>query len=162
MTTRGFAVAIAALALVACSSSSKMASQPSPSPSPAAATLRHLGSLGSAGCKPAVAVHGGEAGFDSGQGSFWALFFAAVPPPAGQEIKVVWRMTGSGPFTFRVSDTSGVAAPLVWGPNGHDSSNWNHPGDEVGAGLKFQSAGCWDIHVTRSDAEADLWLEVTS
>ena len=99
-------------------------------------------------------------GFDSPRGSLWALFFNPVPPPAGKEIKVVWRMTGSGGFTFRVSDARGMVVPLVWGPESHTGSNWNHPGDEVGTGFNFPHAGCWDIQVARSDTRGDLWLEV--
>jgi hypothetical protein len=97
---------------------------------------------------------------DSSRGSFWALFFNPVPPPAGKEIKVVWRMTGSGAFTFRVSDTDRKTIPLAWGPDGHSSSDWNHPGDEVGTGINFPHSGCWDIHVARLDVAGDLWLQV--
>jgi hypothetical protein len=130
--------------------------------SPSGAAGVSLGSLGSAGCLPAAALHNSESGLDSKAGSFWALFFASVPPPAGHEIKVVWRMTGSGNFAFRVSDAAGKAIPLAWGPEGHGGSTWVHPGDEVGTGLNFPHPGCWDIHVARSDTSADLWLSVTA
>jgi hypothetical protein len=90
----------------------------------------------------------------------WALVFSPAPPSAGQEIKVVWRMTGSGAFAFRVSDGAGETVPLAWGPERHGGSTWVHPGDEVGTGLNFPHAGCWDIHIDRSDASGDLWLEV--
>jgi hypothetical protein len=135
------------------------------SPSPSAG---YLGSIGTAGCKPAATFHisgGGasgfpEAGMDTGRGSIWAPFFNPVPPPANQEIKVVWRMTGAGDFTFQVLDTRGKTVPLLWGPEVHSSSEWNHPGDEVGTGLKFSHSGCWQIHVAKADVDADLWLEV--
>jgi hypothetical protein len=83
-----------------------------------------------------------------------------VPPPAGKEIKVVWRMTGLGDFRFRVSDAAGMVVPLAWDPMFHGGSNWDHLGDEVGTGFSFPHAGCWDIHVARSDTSGDLWLEV--
>ena len=127
----------------------------------------YLGSLGSAGCKPAATFKGWQAsdglpetGLDSGRGSFWALFFGRVPPPVDKEIKVVWRMTGSGPFTFLASDADGKALATVWGPEAHGGSNWNHPGGEVGTGFRFPHGGCWNIHVARTDAAGDLWLEV--
>jgi hypothetical protein len=124
--------------------------------------------MGTAGCKPAVSFHvlgGGtdgfpEAGIDNSRGSIWALFFNPVPPTANQEIKVVWRMTGAGDFTFQVSDMDGKTVPLVWGPEPHGSSSWNHPGNEVGTGFKFPHSGCWRIHVAKPAVDADLWLEV--
>ena len=120
----------------------------------------YLGSIGTAGCKPAATFHNAEAGIDNSRGSVWALFFTPVPPPANQEIKVVWRMTGAGDFTFQVSDAEGKTVPLVWGPEGHVSSSWNHPGNEVGTGFKFPHSGCWQIHVAKPAVDADLWLEV--
>jgi hypothetical protein len=135
--------------------------------SPSPAVGGSLGSLGNAGCVPAARSHGAggpgglsEVGLDSPRGSLWALFFTPLPPPAGKEIKVVWRMTGVGEFTFRVSDTAGTVVPLAWGPVSHTGSSWDHPGDEVGTGFDFPHAGCWDIHVARSDTRGDLWLEV--
>jgi hypothetical protein len=99
---------------------------------------------------------------DTSRGSIWVLFFSPVPPRAGQEVKVVWRMTGAGDFTFLVSDMEGKTIPLVWGPQGHGSSSWVHPGNEVGTGFKFPHAGCWKIHVVKPDVDADVWLEVAA
>jgi hypothetical protein len=164
MIGRAAALVIAVLITVACTSSSPAAkSVASPSPSGG-----YLGSIGTAGCKPAASFHslgggsGGipEAGMDNSRGSIWALFFTPVPPPANQEIKVVWRMTGAGDFTFQVSDAEGKTVPLVWGPEGHGSSTWHHPGNEVGTGFKFPHSGCWQIHVSKPDVDGDLWLEV--
>jgi len=129
--------------------------------------ILHLASLGSPGCKPAAAFHDfsgpvvSEVGVDSSRGSFWALFFTSVPPPAGKDIKIVWRMTGSGEFTFRASDADGIVIPPVGTqPHGVNGSNWNHPGFEVGTGFNFPHSGCWRIHVERSDVDGDLWLQV--
>jgi hypothetical protein len=164
MVCRAAALAIAIVITFACTSpSTAVKSVPSPSPSGG-----HLGSIGIAGCTPAATFHflgGGasgfpEAGIDNSRGSIWALFFTPVPPPANQEIKVVWRMTGAGDFAFQVSDLAGKTAPLAWGPEGHGSSSWNHPGYEVGTGFKFPHSGCWQIHVAKPDVDADLWLEV--
>ena len=159
MTSRAAVLGIVAVISLACSS-------PSNSAIPSASPNVYLGSLGSAGCQPSAAFHGllggdlPEAGMDTSKGSFWALFFTPVPPPARKEIKVVWRMTGAGDFAFHVSDVDGTTIPLVWGPEGHGSSSWNRPGNEVGTGFKFPHAGCWDIHVDKPPLSADLWLEV--
>src|SRR5262249_2718461 len=114
------AIAILSLMVMACGSSSSPSNRAASSPSSAPAGS--LGSLGSAGCAPAAHFHGWplggppEVGLDSPRGSLWALFFNPVPPPAGKEIKVVWRMTGLGDFRFRVSDDAGMVVPLAWGP----------------------------------------------
>ena len=165
MTVRAVTLLIAVVITFACTSTpTAVKSVASPSPSASG----HLGSIGTAGCKPAATFHylgGGtsgfpEAGMDNSRGSIWALFFDAVPPRANQEIKVVWRMTGAGDFTFRVSDKDGKTVPLVWGPEGHGSSSWNHPGNEVGTGFKFPHSGCWQIHIAKPAVDADLWLTV--
>jgi hypothetical protein len=134
-------------------------------PSPPTSTRVFLGSLGRPGCAPPAAWNQGgtlETGMDSSRGSLWALSFSPIPPASSQVIKVVWRMTGTGSFEFRVSDSAGVPAPLAWGPDYHGSSTWHHPGDEVGTGLNFPHPGCWVIHVVRSNTSGDLWLEVAS
>ena len=126
----------------------------------------HLGSLGRPGCKPAAAFHHfaergvSEVGIDTSRGSFWALFFTAVPPCAGREIKIVWRMTGSGTFTFRALDAHGMLIDPLGTPQPHDASTWSHPGSEIGTGFSFPHSGCWRIHVERSDVAGDLWLHV--
>jgi len=166
MTGRAACLVVVGVVAVVCSSPSTGAGHAVGSPSPSTAV--YLGSLGSSGCTHAAAFHewqppqGGfpEVGLDTSRGSLWTLFFNPVPPAAGKEIKVVWRMTGSGDFTFRISDTDGNTIPLTWGPEVHSGSNWDHPGDEVGTGFTFPHAGCWNIHVARSDVSGDLWLEV--
>jgi hypothetical protein len=166
---RHAAVLLLFVVAVACGSSTahpSVASQSSVgSQSPAVAG--YLGSLGSASCAPSANFHGWKAadgfpetGLDTKGGSVWALFFAPLPPTAGKEIKVVWRMTGTGAFVFRVTDAERKLVAPAWGPEGHRSSNWTHPGDEVGTGFNFPHAGCWDIHVARSEVSADLWLNV--
>lgn len=165
MFTRAACMALAGVTAIACSSPSSTASH-TPATNSSSVGV-YVASLGTAGCKPPAAFHGWqsqagfpEVGIDSSRGSFWALFFTPVPPPTGRDVKVVWRMTGSGPFTFTASDSHGRAASLDWGPDGHTSSDWGHPGDEVGTGFTFPDAGCWHIHVARSDAAGDLWLKV--
>jgi len=147
------------IGLAACSSSLSISSSVRTSHSMSTSSV-FLGNLGKPGCAPPATIQTPETGLDSSRGSFWALFFSTMPPPADKEVKVVWRMTGSGVFTFRVSDASGNTVPLVWGPESHLGSNWDHPGDEVGTGFNFPHPGCWNIHVTRLETYGDLWLEV--
>jgi hypothetical protein len=169
MVLRAASAMVLIVALGCSSTSSDVKGVASPSP----ITGGHLGSLGSAGCEPAAAFHpappaivGGdalpEAGMDNSRGSFWALVYDTVPPRAGQEVKVTWRMTGAGDFAFRVSDLEGNTIPLTAGPVPHISSSWVHPGSEVGTGFKFPHAGCWQIHVAKPDVDADLWLAVVA
>jgi hypothetical protein len=167
MIPRAACLLVAGVAVISCSSPSGGASQTLSSPSHSVGT--YLGSLGTAGCNPAAAVHGWqnpggipEVGIDSSRGSFWALFFTPVPPSSGEDIKVVWRMTGSGVFAFMASDADGNTVAPDWGPTSHTSSSWTHRGDEVGTGFTFPHAGCWDIRVARSDVAGDLWLAVAS
>jgi hypothetical protein len=160
------AVCLAVVMTFACGSPSSGIEQKA---SPTSSSQLYLGSVGSAGCKPAAVFKASrpwpglpEAGLDSNRGSFWALFFQGVPPPAGKDLKVVWKMTGSGPFTFRMADADGKTVALDWGPDLHGGSNWDHPGGEVGTGFVLPHAGCWNIHVSRSDVAGDLWLEVAA
>jgi len=69
-------------------------------------------------------------------------------------------MTGAGDFHSQVSDVDGKTVSLVWGPEPHGSSSWNHPGSEVGTGFKFSHSGCWQIYIAKPAIDADLWLDV--
>jgi hypothetical protein len=96
--------------------------------------------------------------------SLWGLALGPgrVPPRAGDELKIVWRMTGNGPLrvTFRAPDES--ITPLEFGPEPHAASSFDHPGDEWGTGFRFTSPGCWHIHLARTDTSGDVWLDVAS
>ena len=163
MTLRAALSMIVVIVALACTSPSTTVTSPTPS------SAGHLGSLGTTGCKPAVTFHWlsgssdgfPEAGIDTSRGSIWALFFGPVPPLAGKDVKVVWRMTGPGDFTFRVSDMDGRTLPLLFGPEGHGSSSWKRPGNEVGTGFNFSHGGCWHIHIDKPPVDADMWLEVS-
>jgi hypothetical protein len=91
----------------------------------------------------------------------WGLALAThVPPHVGEELKIVWRMTGSGPLRVAVLAPDGSGRHLVFGPERHTSSSYHRPGDEWGTGFRFDTAGCWHIHLTRTDTSADVWLDV--
>ena len=82
------------------------------------------------------------------------------PPLANSEVKIVWRMTGSGTFNIVAISPSGMKVPPSQGPSEHLGSNWNRPGDEWGTVFIFPVAGCWDLHATRDNAFGDVWLKV--
>jgi hypothetical protein len=92
---------------------------------------------------------------------FGLLFGERVPPRARDEIKIVWRMTGTGPLKVRLVGPNGRRKPLTFGPTAHGmGSSYQRPGDEWGTGFRFDSSGCWHIRLTRSDNVGDVWLDV--
>lgn len=91
----------------------------------------------------------------------WALPFAPLPFVAGHEVKIVWRMTGSGSPQFTATGPSGEDPDVLqWGPEVHLDSTWNRPGDEWGTGFRFTDAGCWRITVRRDDGAGSIWVRV--
>ncbi|MFB9840476.1 hypothetical protein, partial [Actinoallomurus acaciae] len=54
----------------------------------------------------------------------------------------------------------GRSRRLAWGPEAHGGSSYQRPGDEWGAGYRFDRPGCWDLHAVRGTATADVWIEV--
>jgi hypothetical protein len=89
-----------------------------------------------------------------------ALGPGRVPPRVGDELKIVWHMTGTGPLRVVFRDPGGRVQPLVFGPERHGSSSDHRPGDEWGTGFRFPTRGCWHIHLARNDATADVRLVV--
>jgi hypothetical protein len=103
------------------------------------------------------------------RGQFWALGFGArVDPPraifSGMvsprfPAKIIWRMTGTGPFRIVAFAPGGQRVNPVWGPDPHASSSWSgHPGREWGTGWFFWEAGCYRIHAVRGKTTGDLWF----
>ena len=95
-------------------------------------------------------------------GQLWGLALGPghIPPRAGEELKIVWRMTGTGPLRIAFTAPDGRARPLVFGPEPHTGSNYQRPGDEWGTGFRFSAPGCWHIHFARDDTTGDVWLTV--
>ncbi len=97
-------------------------------------------------CPPSAQL-GGTAGIPERQGAgdgatLWALLFLKEPVlTAGTEVKVVWRMTGSGRFAISATGPDGATIEPVWGPDAHGGSNWGRPGEEWGTGWVFPHAG---------------------
>jgi hypothetical protein len=156
------ALAASALLLVACSSSvpsSTMRSRP-----PSTPTSISIGLLGASGCHPASPRSASAIGLtevqgSSTNGSLWILLFADTR--VGSDIKIVWRMTGTGDLHLVAIGPQGQHVAPDWGPQAHSGSNWNRPGDEWGAGFTMPVTGCWNLHASRADTSGDVWLIFT-
>ena len=81
----------------------------------------------------------------STRGTVWAVAQGRVPPEVGDTLKVVWRVTGSGPLRVTFTSPSGTSKALDFGPEPHLASTFRHPGDEWGTGFGFDAPGCWKI-----------------
>lgn len=83
------------------------------------------------------------------------------PLRAGEEVKIVVRMTGAGDLQVSATRPDGSPAAIDWGPEAHTSSNFSRPGSEWGFGVTFAEPGCWTIALSRAEAGSGyLQLEV--
>jgi hypothetical protein len=112
-------------------------------------------------CQPASPIAGAEVMGTAPGGSLYGLLFAGEPPVvvAGQQVKIVWRMTGTGALTAS-AHSGDTAAQLTFGPEAHGGSNYVRPGDEWGTGWIFPTPGCWDVHLARGTLDGHVWLQV--
>lgn len=171
----GFALALCLLLLAGCSNAGSgptgRASATSAAGSPAASaptptlTPTPIGPLGARGCHPASSIQTSAIGLPEVQGtssdaSLWLLLFG--PTKIGSDLKIVWRMTGTGDLHLTAIGPQGQHIAPDWGPEAHSGSNWNRPGDEWGAGFTMPVAGCWDLHASRGNVSGDAWLIFTS
>ena len=94
--------------------------------------------------------------------SVYGLLFLSHPLPIrdGEEVKIVWRMTGDGDLTVTYEAPNARPGVLTFGPTPHASSSYNRPGDEWGTGFLFDEPGCWHIHLQRTSGAGDAWLNV--
>lgn len=122
------------------------------SPRPACASPSRFGVGGSAN-----EVRGAGTG-----AQLWGLALGPgrIPPRVGEELKIVWHMTGRGPLHISFTSPAGTRQPLVFGPESHASSSWRRPGDEWGTAFRFSRSGCWHIHFARTTGTADVWFQV--
>ena len=82
--------------------------------------------------------------------TLWALLFPYhLPVWSDEDLKIVWRMTGTGDFNLKAQHIDGTVILPMWGPEEHGGSSWQRPGDEWGTGFHFPEAGCWRILVQR-------------
>ncbi len=94
------------------------------------------------------------------RGEVWELPLNDVPPVVGQSVKIVWRVTGSGPLRVVFRDPTGARHPLEFGPERHGASTFRRPGGEWGTGFAFDAPGCWTIQVRRTGTSATVGLRV--
>jgi len=92
-------------------------------------------------------------------GDLWALIFQepGTPIRAGKQVKIVWRMTGTGDLGLEAVNAKGTQRSHH-DVRRHEGSNWDRPGDEWGSLFTFPEPGCWDIHAERASVTGDVWL----
>lgn len=91
--------------------------------------------------------------------TLFGLFFSSQVT-AGQQVKVVWRMTGEGDLSMVATGPGGRTLRPEWGPDRHSSSSYHRPGDEWGTGWTFPVKGCWTIDATRKVGKARIAIRV--
>lgn len=149
------------------------AAPPSSPPSSPEPRQSPLGPPGAPGCRPASPIRPENGGsfrddFPEIQGTsrdaqlFGLIMPASHYPPlrAGEDVKIVWRMTGAGDIRLTATGPDGKRSRLTFGPEPHGGSSYRRPGDEWGAGYRFGEAGCWHLRAVRGTAVADVWLVV--
>lgn len=92
----------------------------------------------------------------------WGLLWQTPPLEIDQEIKMVWRATGSGEVRIRAISEEGEVIEPTWGPDLHADSNFDRPGDEYGSAFVFPSPGCWEIEIARGNDTAHVWVRVVA
>jgi hypothetical protein len=165
MRARAWIVVISAvIALAGCTDS-----EPSAHPTTTATTSPSpsiLGPLGKPGCKPAPPFTSMELQGTPGESgtSLYGLAFlrAGESFAVGVEVKIVWRMTGTGDLDVRLIDPDGHRKALAWGPEPHGGSTYHRPGDEWGTGFEFDQPGCWEIRMSRDTSHASVWIDATA
>lgn len=113
-------------------------------------------------CEPTELESGDGPPEMSGEGAeAWALLFEEPPWEVGQEVKVVWRMAGSGDFEVRAVGPDGEIVGPTSGPTGPRNSNWDRPGQEWGTFFNLPREGCWLLEAQRSDAISNFSIAVS-
>jgi hypothetical protein len=95
----------------------------------------------------------------------WGLIMADGPDNplhVNEDVKIVWRVTGSGALHLVTLDPDGRAHPLQWGPDPHLSSSYTRPGDEWGAGYRLTQPGCRTLRAIRGTTSANVWLNIAA
>lgn len=156
-------------AVTACTNSSQP-TEPGKQSHVATSPQLHGGqALGAPGCHPATPIGRWHSFLPQVEGtghgaSLWGLlmFPHALPARVGDQEKIVWRMTGTGLLALAAIGPDGKHHRPAWGPDAHQGSNWDKPGDEWGSGYVFTAPGCWDLRAIRGDAIADVWIRVAA
>lgn len=119
---------------------------------------------GAAGCHPESPVDAADLtevlATSSGDAVAWGLLW----PPVGGRFKMVFRVTGEGNFDVVARHEDGTEIVSDWrvGDGETDASNYGRPGPEWHMLFDFPTDGCWNIHFTRGNDNADVFLNVTN
>jgi hypothetical protein len=89
-------------------------------------------------------------------GSARAVVMEGRPFPAGVAIKMVWKLTGSGPLDLFATGASDVAPQL----DEHSFPGLEGPGDEWAAIFRFPTAGCYVLHANRAGTSAYIRIVI--
>jgi hypothetical protein len=157
-------------AVTACTSGVRSTQTASRAATATSAVPGAVRALGAPGCHPASPITLWSPYVPQVEGTghgatLWGLLMFPHPLPAraGDQEKIVWRMTGTGVvLTLQAIGPDGKQHPLAWGPAAHLGSSWDKPGDEWGAGYVFTAPGCWDLRAIRGHATADVWIRVVA
>jgi hypothetical protein len=85
-------------------------------------------------------------------GSARAVVMQGRPFPANADIKMVWRLTGSGPLHLFATGGPEEVNPRQL--RKHLFPGLEGPGDEWGSVLKFPTPGCYVVHAQRTGTSA--------
>ena len=108
-----------------------------------------------------VEEDGGVAG-EAVNGEFWVLAPGEEMLTVGRDIKVVFRLTGSGPAAAFIVSPDGERVELTGRLQPHTGSNFDRPGEEWGAFFEPDEPGCWELIVERGDTTGVLPLPITA
>lgn len=138
------------------------ATDPAARPSEAPATTATGDATPTACTSPTPILSGDEVHGVATDASVYGLLFLthSLPIRNGEELKIVWRMTGNGDLSVTSTSPSSRPGVLTFGPESHSGSNYTRPGDEWGTGFKFDEAGCWHIHLQRTIGAGDVWIDI--
>jgi hypothetical protein len=157
-----------ALAIAACDATPPTPSPPSSQTSPGPSQWPPSESpvpVTTSTCPPTAELSGSD-WYPERQGAgdgatLWALFFPTGPMlTAGKQIRVIWRMTGSGEFSASATGPDGMVVKPVRNPQPYESSNWNRPGELWGTDWVFPAGGCWTVNAKRTSGSGYLVVRV--
>lgn len=122
---------------------------------------------GGANCEPPSSIGRGDEMLATTRTKLvaWGLLLADVPIVAGEEVKLVVRLSDDDD-DIRASATSGIGSTIdpTWGPKDHGEagSNYGRPGREWGMAFIFPEPGCWQVELATEAGESSFWIEVGS